>query len=115
MNQINSKLEQIQNKNDQFERFMTKKSSNDEITSKKIDELITCNNNNKINVTQHEIKITRHENIFTKLIFPFLDEISTFLTNLNSGKHNDPLDADFKVKINRMKAQLNNVKSNKEF
>ncbi|CAM4744803.1 unnamed protein product [Rotaria magnacalcarata] len=104
MNQINSKLEQIQNKNDQFERFMTKKSSNDEITSKKIDELITCNNNNKINVTQHEIKITRHENIFTKLIFPFLDEISTFLTNLNSGKHNDPLDADFKVKINRENA-----------
>ncbi|CAF1576130.1 unnamed protein product [Rotaria magnacalcarata] len=120
MNQINSKLEQIQNKNDQFERFMTKKSSNDEITSKKIDELITCNNNNKINVTQHEIKITRHENIFTKLIFPFLDEISTFLTNLNSGKHNDPLDADFKVKINRENAHggvvilvRNDIKTNR--
>jgi hypothetical protein len=76
----------------------------------KIDDLIKNENNIKLITAQHEIKITRHENLFMKLIFPILDEISSFLLHLNSGKHGGTLDADFKVIINRMRAQLNNAK-----
>lgn len=93
---------------------MNEKSANDKVISKKMDELITTNNTSKINVAQHEIKVTRHDNIFLKLIFLISDEISTFLLHINLCKQNDTLDADFKVKINRMTAQLNNAKVNKD-
>jgi len=115
MNQVNAMLEKIVNKNDQFEQFIKDKTVNDEIVSNKIDDLIKNENNIKLITAQHEIKITRHENLFMKLIFPILDEISTFLSHLNSGKHGGTLDVDFKVIINRMRAQLNNAKKSKDF
>jgi hypothetical protein len=115
MNQVNVMLEKIVNKNDQFEQFMKDKTINDEIVTNKIDDLIKNENNIKLITAQHEIKITRHENLFMKLIFPILDEISTFLSNNNVSKHGGTLDADFKVTINRMRAQLNNAKKSKDF
>ncbi|CAF1186197.1 unnamed protein product [Rotaria sordida] len=114
MAKVNISLERIISKNDQYEQFMNDKIKFDEMTSKKLDELITTGNNFKTVITQHQCKITRHENIFTKLIFPILDEISTFLLTINIDKHDGILDADFKVKINRMRAQLDNARLNKE-
>ncbi|CAF1283547.1 unnamed protein product [Rotaria sordida] len=114
MAKVNISLERIISKNDQYEQFMNDKIKFDEMTSKKLDELITTGNNFKTVITQHQCKITRHENIFTKLIFPILDEISTFLLTINIDKHGGILDADFKVKINRMRAQLDNARLNKE-
>ena len=48
-------------------------------------------------------------------MFPLLDEISLFLSNLNIDKYGKTLDADFKAKINRWRAQLNNVRTSKDF
>ncbi|CAF3215296.1 unnamed protein product [Rotaria sp. Silwood2] len=115
MNQVNVMLDKMVDKNHQFEQFMKDKNINDDIVSKKVDELISNDNSIKQNVIQHEIKITRYENILIKLIFPILDEISFFLSNINVGKHNGTLHADFKVKINRMRAQLNNARTDKDF
>ena len=103
------------NRNNHFENFMKDKIVNDEIISNKIDELLQNNNNQKINITQHEIKITHHENVFKKIVLPLLDEISLFLSNLNIDKYGKTLDADLKVKINRWRAQLNDVRTSKDF
>jgi hypothetical protein len=115
MNQVNVLLEKLVNKNDQFEQFMKDKTSYDVMIANKIDDVIKNENAINLITAQHEIKITRHENLFTKLVFPLLEEISTFLSNINSGKHGGTLDADFKVTINRMRAQLNNAKISKDF
>ena len=115
MNHVNALLEKIINRNNHFENFMKDKIINDEIISNKIDELLQNNNNQKINITQHEIKITHHENVFKKIVLPLLDEISLFLSNLNIDKYGKTLDADLKVKINRWRAQLNNVRTSKDF
>ncbi len=104
MNQVNVMLEKIVNKNDQFEQFIKDKTINDEIVSNKIDDLIKNENNIKLITAQHEIKITRHKNLFMKLVIPILDEASSFLSNINLGKHSETLDADFKVTINRLRA-----------
>ena len=94
---------------------MKDKTISDEVISSKLDDVITNNINVKLVATQHEIKLTRHENLFMKLIIPTLEEMATFLSNLNVGKHSGTLDADFKVLINRMRAQLNNAKKSKDF
>jgi len=115
MNQVNGMLAKIVNKNDLFEQFMKEKTINDEMISNKIDDLIKNENNINVNIAQHEVKLTRHENLFIKIVFPILDEISTFLSNLNVGKQGGTLDADFKVTINRMRVQLNKVIKSKDF
>ncbi|CAF1291804.1 unnamed protein product [Adineta steineri] len=115
MNQVNRVLEKMVNKNDQFEQFMNDKKINDELVSNKIDELIKNDNNIRLITAQHEIKITRHENIFMKLVIPVLEEISSFLSNINVGKKGDTLDADFNSTIKRIRAQLNNAKTSKEY
>ena len=94
---------------------MNDKIINDEIISNKIENVIKHNNNQATNIAQHEIKITRYENVFMKIVFPFLDEILLFLSNTNIDKHGGTLDADFKAKINRMRAQLNNARTSKDF
>ncbi|CAF4269397.1 unnamed protein product, partial [Rotaria sp. Silwood2] len=108
-------LEQFSKKNDEFELFMNNKIKNDEILSTKIDHLIDNDEEFKKNITQHEIKITRHENIFIKLILPMLDEISKYLSVINTDKKGGTLDADFQAIINRMRVQLENVTQNKKF
>jgi hypothetical protein len=115
MNQVNALLKKIVITNDKFENFMNDKIINDEIISNKIDNVIKHSNNQAANIAQHEIKITRYGNVLMKIVFPFLDEISLFLSNTNIDKHGGTLDADFKSKINRMRAQLNNARTSKDF
>jgi hypothetical protein len=115
MNQVNVMLEKIVNKNDPFEQFIKDKTINDEIVSNKIDDLIKNENNIKLITAQHEIKITRRENLFMKLVIPILDEVSSFLSNINLGKHSGNLDADFKVTINRLRAQLQSGPAGSKF
>ncbi|CAF4077034.1 unnamed protein product, partial [Rotaria sp. Silwood1] len=96
MNQMNVLMEKIVNKNEKFENFMKEKMLNDDIITNKIDDLIKSNHNQTINIAQHEIKVTRYENAFMKIVFPLLDEISLFLSNSNLDKYGGTLDADFK-------------------
>ncbi|CAF1511537.1 unnamed protein product [Rotaria sordida] len=112
---VNDTLEKFSKKNDEFELFMNNKIKNDEILSTKIDHLIENDVEFKKNIIQHEIKITRHENIFIKLILPMIDEISKYLSIINIDKKGGTLDADFQVTINRMRVQLENVTQNKNF
>ncbi len=45
---------------------MKEKTINDEIISNTIEDLFKHDNNMQLNVAQHEIRITRYENIFMK-------------------------------------------------
>ncbi|CAF4451862.1 unnamed protein product [Rotaria magnacalcarata] len=115
MHQVNTLLEKIATKHDQFEEFMLDKIESDKIISNKIGNLHQANKDLSANITQHEIKILTHENICTKVIFPLLEEISTFITNINTDKYGKSLDADCMVKINRMRSQMNNTRTSKDF
>ena len=114
MVKINSTLDKLVKINDKYEQFMQDKTTHDAIMAKKLDELTTNFSDVRIGVAQHECKLTRLDNIFTKLLVPMLDEIGSFLSNINI-KHGGTLDADFKVRINRMRTQMNNAQLNKDF
>ena len=70
--------------------------------------------NKALNRNQQEIKFARHENILNTLMVPLLDESASALHNTNIERFGEPRDADFKVKKNRLRAQLNNAKENRD-
>ncbi|CAF1305348.1 unnamed protein product [Adineta ricciae] len=115
INQIKTSLDKICTLNDKFEQFMNTKIVSDEILEKKVDDLVKREQESKLGVIQHEIKLTRHDNIFTKVIIPALDETLQFLSHINTNKNGNAHDADFKVIANRLRAQLNNCKQGKDF
>ncbi|CAF4525179.1 unnamed protein product, partial [Didymodactylos carnosus] len=106
MRKVNSTLERIAKKNDEFEQFMDDRIKHDEIISKKIVQLTENDNDLKKIGAQHEIKIIHYENLFTKLVMPILDEILKLLLTVNTDKTGGSSNAEFKVTINRMRAQL---------
>ncbi|CAF1232402.1 unnamed protein product [Adineta ricciae] len=57
---------------------MREKTTADEILTDKVDQLINNEKEIKITTIQQEIKVTRHENMFTKLVLPALDDILRF-------------------------------------
>lgn len=115
MSKLNIALEKIVRKNDQLEQFLVDTSDKIDALSTKVNDLNTFNKNIEKVLSQHEVKLTRHDNLFSKLVLPMLDEISSFMASLNVGKHGSTLDADFKVKLSRMRAQLNNASQGKPF
>ena len=94
---------------------MHDKVTHDEIIAKKIDELTLNYSNIWAGMVQHKCKITCLNNSFTRLLVPMLDEIGSFLSTININKHSRTLDADFKARIDRMRAQMNNAELNKDF
>ncbi|CAF4467744.1 unnamed protein product [Rotaria socialis] len=108
MQKINDVLVITEKKNQEFEQFIIDSKSNDASLSKKLDQLNEKDKDYKKVHTQHDIKLSRHENVFTKLVLPMLDEIAKFMVNINLDKNLGVLNADFQVTINRMRAQLTN-------
>ena len=115
MSKVNIALEKIVRKNDQLEQFLVVTSDKMDVLTSKVNDLSMINKTFEKELSQHEIKLARHENLFSKLVLPMLDEISSFMTSMNVGKHGSTLDADFKVKLNRMRTQLNNASQDKTF
>ncbi|CAF4762426.1 unnamed protein product, partial [Rotaria socialis] len=115
MQKFNDTLKRIEKKNQDFEQFIVDSKNNDASLFKKLDQLNEKDKDYKKVHTQHDIKLTRHENVFTKLVLPMLDEIAKFMVNINVDINRGVLNADFQVTINRMRAQLNNVSLNKDF
>lgn len=115
MAKVNNALEKIVRKNDQLEQFLVETSDKIDALSIKVNDLNTINKNFEKELSQHDTKLVRHENLFSKLILPLLDEISSFMASMNVGKQGSTLDADFKVKLNRMRSQLSNASQGKIF
>lgn len=115
MNQTNTLLEKILNKNHEFEKFIKEKSAKDDLLNSKVDCAITDINHQSISIAHMDTKTTLHDNILMKLVLPLLDELSSFLSNVNTNNQGSARDADFKVKIDRFRAQLRNVHCKKDF
>jgi Iap family predicted aminopeptidase len=115
MSQTNALLATLIDRSNQFEESMKERAKKDESMMIKFDDLLNIMKNQAANITQQEIKFARHENILNKLVVPLLDELASALYNMNIEKFGEPRDADFKVKINRLRAQLSNAKENKDF
>ncbi len=67
------------------------------------------------NIAHLQVFSTRHENLFTKIILPMMNDLSKFILYMNQDKHGKIIDADFGVSLERSRTQLNNALKGKEF
>jgi len=63
----------------------------------------------------NNLKVERHENMFTKLIIPMFEDIFSFITIQNCDSKGRTLDADLKVKLERYLIQMKKAKEGKHF
>ncbi len=72
------------------------------------------NNELKKDVAQIQVLFSRHENMFTQLIFPMLDDLLSFIAGENLDKKGNTLDADLRRRFDRYRKQVKyfNVRHN---
>ncbi|CAF4071385.1 unnamed protein product, partial [Rotaria sp. Silwood2] len=99
-------LANLEAKHDNFEQFILEKNRNDEIVTKKLNDLSNEHMNLKKNVVQHSSYIDRHENLFFKLLIPMFEDLFSLIAAQNLDKRGKPLDVDLKCKLNRYLVQM---------
>ncbi|CAF0927746.1 unnamed protein product [Didymodactylos carnosus] len=115
MNNLNDNIEILARKTEQFEKFMADKIESDIQFDERIQALEMNKATIDTNVKQQHRISTRHENMFMKLVLPILDEVMKFTASLNRDNGGRVMDADFRAKMDRMRAQLNNCTQGKNF
>ena len=55
-------------------------------------------------IKNQSLSITQQENILNKLVVPLLSELVSAVYSMNLDMRDAPIDADFKVKMNRLRA-----------
>ncbi|CAF2912963.1 unnamed protein product [Rotaria sp. Silwood2] len=106
MAQLNENMIKITEWNSKFEKFMNDKTIGDQIVQQDINRIMNNTKNMETNLVQHDLKLKRHENIFVKLLIPFLQDISQFIISLNKDRQGRILDPDLKLKFEIHYAQL---------
>ena len=114
LSDIQNKLVALEVKYDKFEQFMISKNQSDENIQVVLTNLSTNHENLKTDVVQHSILIDRHEDIFSKLMFPLLDDICSFISAQNTTK-NRPIDADLKCRLEHYHLQMKKALDGKRF
>jgi hypothetical protein len=104
--EVKEQLTNLTSKQTKFEEFMVEKSQSDERVIQKIESLCLNNNELKKDVAQLEVLFSRHDNMFTKLIFPILDDLLFFNAAQNLDKKGNPLDADLRSRFDRYRIQV---------
>ena len=114
LSDVQNKLIALEVKYDKFEQFMISKNQSDENIKAVLSNLSSNHENLKTDVAQHSIFIDRHENMFSKLVFPLLDDICSFISLHNTNK-NRPIDADLKNRLERYHLQMKRALDGKRF
>ncbi|CAF2672804.1 unnamed protein product [Rotaria sp. Silwood2] len=104
---MNDTLDRIEKKQKEFELFIVESKKNDDYLFAKVDELMM--NNREV-----KDRSDSNEKLIKKLILPSLDLLSQFLQHINL-KATGIDDADFKYKIQTVRAQLDNASKGKIF
>ncbi|CAF1226174.1 unnamed protein product [Rotaria sp. Silwood1] len=115
LSEVKNHLANLEAKHDQFEQFILEKNRNDEIVTKKINDISNYHMDLKKNVVQHSLYIDRHENLFCKLLIPMFEDLFSFIAAQNCDKRGNPLDVDLKCKLNRYLVQMKKAIEDKQF
>ncbi|CAF0897762.1 unnamed protein product [Rotaria sordida] len=106
LSEVKNHLANLEAKHDKFEQFILEKNCNDEIVTKKINDISNNHKDLKKHVVQQSLYIDRHENLFCKLLIPMFEDLFSFIVAQNYDKRGNPLDADLKCKLNRYLVQM---------
>ncbi|CAF4349895.1 unnamed protein product, partial [Rotaria sp. Silwood2] len=112
---MNESLEKLSSANSKFEKFMIHMIEKNNEMENNIQELRTNEQLIKTNMVQLQIYSNRHENLFTKLLLPMLNDLTKFVLRMNRDKDDKLIDADFGVTLERLRAQLNKALEGKDF
>ncbi|CAF2935766.1 unnamed protein product [Rotaria sp. Silwood2] len=115
IHKTNESLMKLSSSNDKFEKFMTNMIERSKKVEKNVEDLQTTGLTMRTDVTQLQVYSNRHENLFTKVLLPMMNDLASFVLSMNREKYGKLIDADFGVKLERLRAQLNNALEGKTF
>ncbi|CAF4550441.1 unnamed protein product, partial [Didymodactylos carnosus] len=106
MSKMNEALDKIVAKNEKVEQFMHDKIRSDKIIADDIELLKKNDKTLETNLVQHELKLKRHENlttkhedIFSKLMLPIVNEMSKVILSFNQDKQGRTIDPSLKTNL----------------
>ncbi|CAF1526154.1 unnamed protein product [Rotaria sordida] len=115
LSEVKNHLTNLEANHDKFEQFILEKNCNDEIVTKKINDISNNHMDLKKNGVQQSLYIDRHENLFCKLLISMFEDLFSFIVAQNCDKRGNPLDADLKCKLNRYLVQMKKAIEGKQF
>jgi hypothetical protein len=115
ISEVKDHLTNLTLKHDKFEQFMLEKIQNDEHIKESIDLLSKNALVLKKDVVQQNLLIERHDNLFSKLLFPMFEDLFAVIPAQNQDKRGNPLDADLKCKLERYLIQMKKAREGKHF
>ncbi|CAF1037377.1 unnamed protein product [Rotaria sordida] len=115
LSEVKNHLTNLEAKYDKFEQFILEKYCNDEIITKKVNDISNNHMDLKKNGVQQSLYIDRHENLFCKLLILMFEDLFSFIVAQNCDKRGNPLDADLKCKLNRYLVQMKKAIEGKQF
>ncbi|CAF3779791.1 unnamed protein product [Rotaria sordida] len=113
INDVKDHLASLTLKYDKFEKFMVEKAKHDIHVSHQIDTLSANDQEFKKDLLNHHMLLGRHENFFTKLFIPILEEVFSWMAVQNQDKKGNTLDADLKCRLERYVVQMRKTREGK--
>ncbi|CAF4981331.1 unnamed protein product, partial [Rotaria sp. Silwood1] len=113
INDVKDHLASITLKHDKFEKFMVEKAKQDTHVSQQIDTLSANDQEFKKDLLNHHMLLQRHENFFTKLFIPMLEDVFSWMALQNQDKKGNTLDADLKCRLERYVVQMRKTREGK--
>ena len=109
LSDVKNQLTNLENKHDNFELFINSKNQSDDLIKKDLKDISINQDLIKNDVKHNGLAIDRHENFFSKLIFPMFDDICSLIFSQNTGGKSRSIDADLKHKLERYCQQMKKV------
>ncbi|CAF4683207.1 unnamed protein product, partial [Rotaria sp. Silwood2] len=107
---VNVHLSNLKVKNDKIEQIILAKNDSDILIKENLNLLSKQSMELKKEVIVNNLKVERHENMFTKLIIPMFEDFFSFITVRNCDSNGRTLDADLKLKLERYLIQMKKAK-----
>ncbi|CAF4345612.1 unnamed protein product, partial [Rotaria sp. Silwood2] len=111
--EVNVHLSNLKVKNDKIEQITLAKNDSDILIKENLNLLSKQSMELKKEVIVNNLKVKRHENMFTKLIIPMFEDFFSFITIQNCDSNGRTLDADLKLKLERYLIQMKKAKEAK--
>ncbi|CAF3818990.1 unnamed protein product [Rotaria sp. Silwood1] len=108
--EVNVHLSNLKVKNDKIEQITLAKNDSDILIKENLNLLSKQSMELKKEVIVNNLKVERHEKMFTKLIIPMFEDFFSFITIQNCDSKGRTLDADLKLKLERYLIQMKKAK-----
>ena len=115
LSEVKDQLVVLEAKHNKFEQFMVMQNQKDEATKENLNTLSHSYINLKKDVVQHDLLISRHDNMFIKLFIPMFQDLFFLIAAQNCDKKGNPMDADLKCRLDRYLIQMKKAAEGKSF